>query len=113
MQKDELYKLIDLARERHNAILDGINSPNYKTSELALMNFLDQFDYNDILKIEAMMLFGRSDFESFDEALSHLQNTYPLTDRSKEEATWYIISKTPLYVYLQNALSFTHFDDVI
>ena len=97
----------------------------YKNMEQIKSDILEQvlsltnyYDYNiytgndvqktlnkEILDIEALMMLGRGDSDTFEKSLAYLVETYPNDDvESKGLAIDYIISKSPLDRYLSDGL---------
>ncbi len=79
---------------------------DWNNTREALKTQLFLLSIENIILVEAVMLLGRGDFESFNKAYTFLQNEYPHpAEKDKTAAIEYIMSKAPLYEYLTNGLS--------
>lgn len=102
MKKFFPYGIISVGEDRHE------NSAEYATYDTwgrALNAFMSELEYQEILDIEALMMLGRGDSDTFEKSLAYLVETYPNDDvESKGLAIDYIISKSPLDRYLSDGL---------
>lgn len=59
-------------------------------------------DYTTIIALEALMLFGRDNWDSLKDAEDYLKSQYPSVE-GKMQAVDYITEKLPLHEYLNSA----------
>ena len=96
-KKDTISKFSELvhmrAKERESAENAAIEN-----AEKELYLFLHKLPYDQVLKLEAIFLWKRGDFETEDAAERFLQAMYPDDDdHTKEMAIQYLLGKTTLH----------------
>ncbi len=115
MFKKIVRMLIDFSEERENESVKRSVQPFHieqlmmSDKELqAFHNIIDLLSLlsdETILKVEAVMLCGRGDYPSVEEALQDLYNDYPIGDGfNRDIAIEYIAGKAPLHEYLKCGL---------
>lgn len=81
---------------------DSLEYNQFAQWDHELKGFLMDLDYTTIITLEALMSFGRGDWDSLEDAEDYFKSQYPSAE-GKMQAVDYITEKIPLHEYLNSA----------